>query len=64
MFSDGKSLPQQLARGCFLILVSAICLYLAAQLLCAVWQVLAIVGGLVALVVVGVSVRRWRQERW
>lgn len=64
MFGDGKGLLQQLARGCFLIMVSALCLYLAAQLLCAVWQVLAIVGGLLALVIVGVAVWRWRQERW
>lgn len=64
MFGNGKGGLDQLAQACALILASALCLYWAVQLICAIWQTLAIIGGLVALVSVSLAIWRWRQSQW
>lgn len=51
-------------RTCALILVGAICLYLAAHLISSVWPILAIMGGIGCAIWIAAAWWRWRQSRW
>lgn len=52
-------------RGCFLVLLAAIALSLAVELVRAIWVPLVIILGVVAAIFIAAVVfNRWRQNRW
>ncbi|MDV6310742.1 hypothetical protein R3Q15_02305 [Gordonia amicalis] len=52
-------------RGCFLVLLAAIALSLAVDIMRAIWVPLAIIVGVVAAVfIAAVLFNRWRKNRW
>lgn len=61
---DPKSLLDQLVSGCLTILIAAVALYCAVQVLRAVLPFLVIVIGSGALIASGVVVVRWWRGRW
>lgn len=62
--SDPKSLVDQLVGACFTVLLGAVALYCAVQVLRAVLPFLIVGIGIAALVAVGIAVVRWRRGRW
>lgn len=52
-------------RGCFLVLLAAIALSLAVDIMRAIWVPLVIIVGVAAAIfIAAVLFNRWRQNRW
>lgn len=62
--SDPKSLIDQLVGACFTVLLGAVALYCAMQVLEAVLPFLVVLIGGAALVAAGIVVVRWRRGGW
>jgi len=55
----------RLIRGCFLVLLAAIALSLAVEIMRAIWVPLVIIVGVVAVIfIAAILFNRWRQNRW
>lgn len=62
--SDPKSWGDQIVgfgMGC---LVAAVALYCAVSVIEAIWPILVIIIGVVALITAAIAIVRWRQNRW
>lgn len=62
--SDPKSLVDQVVGACLGVLLGAVALYCAVQVLRAVLPFLIVGIGIAALVAVSIAVVRWRRGRW
>jgi len=62
--SDPKSLVDQVVGACFTVLLGAVALYCAVQVLRAVLPFLIVGIGIAGLVAVSIAVVRWRRGRW
>lgn len=59
-----SSLLERLVGGCFSLLAAAAALYVAVQLIEAVWPILVGIGVTVAAVAGLVTVLRWHRQGW
>ncbi len=59
-----RSLLDQLFGLCFSLLLAAIAVYVAVQLIEAVWPVLLLIAGVVALLAGGAALLRRRDRGW
>lgn len=62
--SDPKSVVDQLVGACFTVLLGAVALYCAVQVLRAVLPFLIVLIGGGVLVAVSIAVARWRRWGW
>lgn len=62
MTTPEKTLISRLVDGAFGLLVAALALYAAAELVTAVWRVLAVVA--LVVVTVGVAALWWQRRGW
>jgi xanthine/uracil permease len=56
--------PDKAMHLALTVLAIAVILYIAAQLIMAVWPVLAIVGGVILVIFLGWSIYQFRKSRW
>lgn len=64
MATDRRSLLDRLVGTCLSLLVGAAAVYIAVQLVEAVWVVLLVIALVAAVAVVGVAVLRGRSRGW
>lgn len=64
MYIQPKSLLSRLLGAAWTVLLIAVLLWIAAQLVADVWGWLVIIVAAIVLVRLGIWVRRWRRNEW